>query len=297
MQFKHLQTFMAVASTFSLTRAGERLHLSQSSVTEQVQALELDLGTALFDRSRRRLALTAAGVRLLDYASAILVLSDEARTAVLEKTDKVGGRVVIGAIDSLCLEKLPALLLKYCSDFPDVQLMLRPGKTVELHGSLKAGVLDVYFTFGGAINEPGLRSETLGKEPIVLVGPPNHRLFGRDRVPLEELAKEPFLVTVSGCPMRDAFERAFAATGSDRPRIVGEFASIAAMRSLVEASAGCALLPRAAVQDALASGKVVPLAWDGAQDTPVAMTWRKRRSIPTALHRFLDTARVSFAPS
>ena len=93
---------MAVANTLSLTRAGEMLHLAQSSVTEQIQALELDLGTTLFDRARRRLMLTAAGIRLLDYAEAILALSDEAHAVVPEQPGKVAGRVVIGGIDSLC---------------------------------------------------------------------------------------------------------------------------------------------------------------------------------------------------
>jgi DNA-binding transcriptional LysR family regulator len=295
MQLKHLRTFIAVASTLSLTRAGEKLNLAQSSVTEQIQTLELDLGAPLFDRSRRRLALTAAGLRLLDYASSILALSDEARAAVLDQTGKVVGRIAIGAIDSLCLERLPALLRDYCTAFPDVQVALRPGKTVELHGNLKAGLLDVYFTFGDAVDEPGLRSEKLGKEPIVLIGPPNHRLAGRSHIAVEELAQEPFLVTMPGCPMRDALDRAFATKRANRVRVVGEFTSIAAMRSLVEMGAGCALVPRAAVEDALANGRVVSLSWDGTQDTPVAMTWRKQRVLPKALCQFLDTARLKLA--
>jgi DNA-binding transcriptional LysR family regulator len=79
MQLKHLRTFVAVASTHNLTRAGEKLHRAQSSVTEQIQSLESDLGTALFDRSRRKWLLTPAGTRLLEYAIATIALSDEAR--------------------------------------------------------------------------------------------------------------------------------------------------------------------------------------------------------------------------
>jgi DNA-binding transcriptional LysR family regulator len=192
------------------------------------------------------------------------------------------------------LERLPSLLLKYCSDFPDVQVALRSGKTTDLHGSLKAGLLDVYFTFGDPVEEPGLRCEHVGTEPIVLIGPSNHRLAGQRRIPLGEFAKERFLVTVTGCPMRDAFERAFA-NHADRPRIVGEFTSISAMRSLVEAGAGCALLPRTAAEDALASRRVAALAWPAEQNTAVAMKWRRQRSMPSALHHFLDTARHTLA--
>lgn len=294
MHLKHLRTFVMVADTLNLTRAAEKLRLSQSSVTEQIQALESDIGTTLFDRSKRKWALTPAGARLLDYASSIISLSDEARGAALDEARKVGGRVAIGGIESLCIERLPALLLKYCSDFPDVQVTLRSGKTVDLHGNLKAGQIDVYFTFGDLPEEPGLRNENVAAEPIVLVGPANRRLADRRGVTLDELAKEDFLVTIPGCPVRAAFEKAFARQ-ANRPRIVGEFASIAAMRSLAEAGAGCALLPASAAASTLAAGSVVALAWPAQQHMPIAMRWRQQRSTPSALRHFLEAARRSFA--
>src|SRR5882757_7280417 len=84
MQLRHLKTFAAVASTLNITRAGEKVHLAQSSVTEQIQSLEADLGAPLFDRSRHRLRLTEAGRRLLEYAGDLLSLADEARSAVAD---------------------------------------------------------------------------------------------------------------------------------------------------------------------------------------------------------------------
>src|SRR5580704_15270267 len=153
MQLKHLRTFVCVASTLNLTRAGEKLHLSQSSVTEQIQSLESDLGTPLFDRAGRRWTLTEAGTRLLDYATAIIALNEEARSATLGETASVTGRISIGGIETLCSERLPRLLLGYCADFPNVAVTLRAGKTADLHGSLKSGLLDVYFTFGDPFEE------------------------------------------------------------------------------------------------------------------------------------------------
>jgi len=294
MQLKHLRTFVAVASTLNLTRAGEKLHLAQSSVTEQIQSLETDLGATLFDRSKRKWVLTPAGERLLEYAIAIIALNEEARGAALDETREVSGRVVVGGIESLCAERLPALLLKYCVDFPAVRVTLRAGKTVDLHGSLKSGLLDVYFTFGDSPEEPGLRSEHVATERIVLVGPPDHRLAGRRRVTVHELARESFLVTMTGCPVRAAFETAFAQRAK-RPRIIAEFASIAAMRGLVEEGGGCALLPASAAREALAAGKVVALAWPAQPDMPVSMRWRQQRLAPSALRHFLQVARESLA--
>jgi DNA-binding transcriptional LysR family regulator len=294
MQLKHLRTFVAVAHTLNLTRAGEKLHLAQSSVTEQIRSLEADLGTTLFDRSNRKWALTPAGRRLLEYASAIIALSEEARGAALDETSKVSGRVVVGGIETLCAHRLPALLLKYCADFPAVRVTLRAGKTVDLHGSLKSGELDVYFTFGDALQEQGLRSEHVATEPIILVGPPNHRFSGRRRVTVDDLAQEGFLVTIAGCPVRTAFEKVFA-QHPKRPRIIAEFASIAAMRSLVCEGGGCALLPASAAREALVAGKVVPLAWPAQQNMAVAMRWRQQRVVPSALHHFLQVARTGLA--
>jgi DNA-binding transcriptional LysR family regulator len=294
MQLKHLRTFVAVSDTLNLTRAGAKLHLAQSSVTEQIQALESDLGARLFDRSKRKWALTAAGERLLEYAGAIITLSEEARGAVSADMREVTGRLVVGGIETLCAERLPALVQTYCADFPAVRVMLRAGKTVDLHGNLKSGLVDVYFTFGDAVDEAGVRSETVATERIVLVAPRDHRLSGSRRVALGDLAHEGFLVTVTGCPVRAAFEQAFAQHGA-RPRILAEFASIAAMRSLVEGGGGCALLPASAAREALAAGKVVPLAWPAPPDMPVSMRWRQQRTPPSALRHFLDLARARLA--
>jgi DNA-binding transcriptional LysR family regulator len=294
MQLKHLRTFVAVAGLLNVTRASEKLHLAQSSVTEQIQSLEADLGITLFDRSKRKWALTPAGERFLEYAGAIIALSEEARGAAFDDAHRVSGRVAIGGIESLCAERLPAILLKYCKDFPAVRVTLRAGKTFDLHGSLKSGLLDVYFTFGDSPEEPGLRTERVATEPIVLVGPPKHRLSGRHRVTVDELAREGFLVTIVGCPVRTAFEKAFA-QHAERPRIIAEFASIAAMRSIVEEGEGCALLPASAARAALAAGKVVALGWPGQLDMPVSMRWRQQHIAPSALRHFLQAARESFA--
>lgn len=91
MQLRYLKTFTAVAEALNFTRAAERVHLSQLSVTEQIQALEADLGVQLFDRSRRRLTLTPAGQRLLGYAAELINLTDEAYSAVGSTSATISG--------------------------------------------------------------------------------------------------------------------------------------------------------------------------------------------------------------
>jgi len=113
MQLKHLKTFLAVASTLSFTRAGQKVHLAQSSVTEQIQALEEDLGVALFDRAQRRLELTDAGAQLVAYAEALLSLAADARAAVAGHGGALVGRLAVGALETLCGHWLAPLLADF----------------------------------------------------------------------------------------------------------------------------------------------------------------------------------------
>src|SRR5579859_7508076 len=109
MQPRHLRTFVAAASTLSFTRAAEKVHLVQSSVTEQIRSLETELGAPLFDRTGRKLRLTDAGRRLLDYADRLLELDREARRAVASVAGG-GGQLSLGALETLSARWLSAPL-------------------------------------------------------------------------------------------------------------------------------------------------------------------------------------------
>jgi DNA-binding transcriptional LysR family regulator len=293
MQFRHLKTFVAVASTLNVTRAAERIHLAQSSVTEQIQALEADLGTELFDRSRRRLRLTEAGRRLLDFAGDLLALADEARSAVADAAGLTAGTFTIGALETLCASRLPPLLATFRNEHPAVRLQLKVAGSGELRSGVRSGVMDVCFAFGAGPFEPDLQHEHVAEEGLIVIAPPGHRLAGRRVVQSEDLADEPFLVTETGCVYRQMFESAFPAGSAGRPHVAGEFSSIAAIRRLVETGVGCALVPRLVASDA--DGRVVALPWGGGPESvPISMIWRRQRVQPPVLRHFLDAARQSF---
>jgi len=290
MQLRHLRTFLAVASTLNVTRASEQVHLAQSSVTEQIQALEADLGALLFDRSRRGLKLTPAGQRLLAYASGLLSLADEARSAVADASGSVTGRLTIGGLETLCAARLPTLLAEFHQRFPKVQLSLRSADSGQLRGGVRSGELDVCFFFGDAVVTPDIRSEQVAQERLVVIAPRNHRLVGRTAIEPDDLTDDAFLVTQAGCVYRRMFEEAFASTLPDCPKLVGEFASIRAILGLVEAGLGCALVPQLVVSETDMGVATFP--WIGRNPaTPITMMWRRRRAQPPALRLFLETAR------
>ncbi|RUL79639.1 LysR family transcriptional regulator [Dyella choica] len=291
MQLRYLKTFIAVATTLNFTRAAERVHLAQSSVTEQIQALEADLGAMLLDRSNRQLRLTAAGQQLLEYAQALLDLADEARAAVADAAKLPRGRLTIGGLETLCATRLSPLLAHFAQAHPSIELQLKASGSGELRNALRSAAMDVCFAFSTLDEGEELQSEIIGSERLVIIVPPGHRLARATEVGPGDIAKEPFLVTEQGCVYRHMFDTAFSA---QRPRIAAEVASLAAIRSLVEAGMGCALLPEVAL--AGSNSAVHRLTWHGDMQTvPVMMVWRHRRVQPPALKLFLDEARASFA--
>jgi DNA-binding transcriptional LysR family regulator len=296
MHFRQLRTFLSVATTLSFTKSAAQLHLAQSSVTEQIQSLESDLGVQLFDRAQRKLALTAAGQRLVEHAKQILALTNEARAAVAEAANAAVGELAVGGLDTLCAEWLPAILSRYETQCPDVQVLLRTGNSAELRHGLMEGTLDVRFSFSSASTDTELSSIEVGREPLVIILPMDHPLSRQRSLTAEDFLDEKFLVTQSGCIYRRMFDDAFATSHPHRPRIVGELAGLSAVCAMVQAGVGCAIVPRLAASRALEDGLVAAVPWIGAEATvPITVSWNRRQSARPALKRFIDTARERFA--
>lgn len=294
MQLRHLKTFVAVASDLNITRAAERIHLAQSSVSEQMQALEADLNAALFDRTGRKLKLTGAGQRLLDHAQELLARAEEARAAVAAAANMTTGTLAIGGLETLCASYLPPLLAHFGTEHPTVQLQLKSAGSGELRSGLKSGALDVSFAFGEPPDVPELKHEVVAEEELVVALPAGHRLAGQIAASAEDLHDEPFLVTEQGCVYRQMFETGFTQNGM-RPRIAVELGSIAAIRKLVAEGAGCALIPRVAAE--AGDRRIVALPWTGDHSpVPVTMIWHGRRSKRPAVRLFLEAARRHFKP-
>src|SRR5262245_28513989 len=121
MELRQLTTFRTLARTRSFTRTAAELDYVQSNVSAQIRALEGELGVRLFDRLGRRVVLTEAGHRLLDYAERVLTLVDEAR-AVVGEDDEVAGTITVGAPESLCTYRLPPVLREVRARHPRLRV-------------------------------------------------------------------------------------------------------------------------------------------------------------------------------
>jgi DNA-binding transcriptional LysR family regulator len=286
MELRNLYTFKIVAEVKGFTKAAELLSYAQSSVTAQIQALEEELHTKLFDRLGKKVVLTAAGEKLLSYASRMLELHDEAIQAIT--SDIVpAGTLTIGAPESLATFRLPAIIQEYTSLFPQVKIILRPGLCWELRSMARSGEMDVVFLLEPEVTEQDLHIETLVIENMVIVAPPAHPLAQKTTVQTPELKGETFLHTEPGCSYRTLFEKHLNSHGIF-PGDDLEFWSIEAIKHCVMSGLGLSFLPLITVEKEIAEGKLKSLTWDDTHcRVATQMAYHKKKWISPALKEFL----------
>jgi DNA-binding transcriptional LysR family regulator len=284
MDLKRLKTFVRVARTLNFSEAARQIHRTQSSVTEQIQALEADLGVPLFDRSNRKLALTDGGACLLDYADRLIRLADEARAAVLAAAGSACRTLEVDGIETLAAAFLPDVVARMAATHPDIAVRVTVAQTSTLHAQVKDGTLDAALFFGTRPHDGDVQCGVIAHAPLMLIVPPGHRLAARASAGHDDVAHERFLVTAPGCAYRRMFEAAFRSRVDGEPVIAGQSDSVAAIVRMVERGLGCAIVPR--MVPALADARVAIVPWHGEGATvPVSLAWRARASSAmTALH-------------
>ncbi len=292
MELRQLQTFREVTRTLSFTRTAATLNYAQSSVSAQIQALEEELGVALFDRLGRRIVLTGAGQRLLHYADKILALADEAKLAVPGNEEPMGV-LTIGAPETLCTYRLPAVVEAYRRRYPKVNIIFRPdSNSADWDGMLSEGLVDAVLTLSEPYQTRTIVMEQLGREPIIVAARADHRLNGVQQIAPEELRAETLLHTESGCCYREAFERVLR-LAAVTPANVLEFHSVEAIKQCALTGMGIAVLPRVVIQHELAAGRLVALQIVGAKfNMMTQLVWHKDKWISPALAAFLSMTRT-----
>jgi len=235
-----LHIFRTVAEQGGITRAAAKLNRVQSNVTTRVKQLEERLGTALFTRQGRKLALSAEGRLLLAYADALLRLSAEAQAAVASRRPQ--GVFKLGTLESTAAARLPPVLARYHLANPDVQIELVTGTSGALVSRLHAFEIEAAFV-AEPFNGDGLETLHVFDEELVLISP-----RGADAVKAPgDIQGRAVIAFPAGCSYRRRLEEWL---GRDRagPNRVMEFASYHAIVACVSAGAGIAVVPRSVLQ-------------------------------------------------
>ena len=194
MELRHLRYFLAVAEELNFTRAAKRLNIAQPPLTQQIKALENELGVLLFDRSYR-IALTDAGKVLQTEATRIISDVRSAVILVKQAARGAGGRVRVGFTESASFNPVvTSAIRRYRVRFPEIEISLEERQTVGLAEALHDGRIDVAFIRPPLAGGRGLAVTLLEKEDMVIAVPRAHPLATRKTIKLGELRDETFIL-------------------------------------------------------------------------------------------------------
>jgi DNA-binding transcriptional LysR family regulator len=244
MELRHLRYFVVVAEEQNVTRAAERLHLSQPPLSRQIRDLEDELGVELFRRTAKSLALTEAGKVFLAEARAVLLRADQAVDAARAAAKNCQGHLRVGYAPSLTARFLPDALRAFGKDFPGVHVALHDLSTEECRQRLAARKLDLALTIEptGAAKNGLVFEKIIAHEVFCAVGS-SHPLARKRSVRLKDLASEPFVVYAEDdYPEYVAWVRKVCRAAGFRPNIVGEYDGATGLITAVESGRGLALV-------------------------------------------------------
>ena len=245
MELRHLRYFVETARRLHFTKAARALGISQPPLTQQIQALEREIGVALFDRSARRVALTEAGRSFLADAEAILEHVKFATADAARVGQGRAGRLRVGFTESASFNPVvTGVLRRFRTAYPDIDLELRERQTTRLASDIVADELDLAFVRPPLLTGADLAIEILASERLLAALPSDHALAGRRQLRLVDLAAERFISypRLSGRGLSDEILDAFLNKGYS-PAVVQETPQLSSTVNLVAAGLGIAVVP------------------------------------------------------
>jgi DNA-binding transcriptional LysR family regulator len=284
MELRHLRYFLAVAEAANFTKAAEVLGIGQPPLSQQVKALETELGVELFRRTARGAELTLAGQVFADEARRVLDNAEHAARAARRAARGETGHLRVGFTGTAAFnEHVSALLRRFREAFPDAELTLQEATSGVLLDGIEAGQLDV------AIVRPERRVSDIvlqrewHDEPLLVALPVDHRLVARKRIALAELADERFVQVPrdAGGTLFDDIVVACSAAGF-KPRLVQSAPQMSSAVTLVAAGLGISIVPKAVTQVRVAGVVYRPLVARGLR---ARLALASRRDDPSAVVR------------
>jgi LysR family nitrogen assimilation transcriptional regulator len=259
MELRQLRYFLAIAEHGTFSKAASKVFVAQSALSHQLAQLEDELGARLFERSRRGVELTEAGVVFHTYATSILRQVEDAASSVAGLTDSPAGKVVFGIPHSASHALALPLLKAVREELPKVQLELTEELTGNLTRQLLAGSLHMAILFDDGTLEDFI-SEPLVSEKMSLI----YRSEAVDKkaqasISFREALAKPLILPAQPHGVRPLIEQQAARAGLLAPNVVADISSISILRTSLLAGLGCTILPVMPLKAELDSGALVAL--------------------------------------
>jgi DNA-binding transcriptional LysR family regulator len=291
-ELRHLRYFVAVADELSFSRAAERLQIAQPPLSQQIQALEAELGVQLFNRKKRPIHLTEAGQALLEEARSTLANLEQA----IHKTQRIHqgelDHLTVGFTSSMANGVLPNILRTFRQHYPETNLILREASSGSQIQGLRDHQTDIIFAYRtpALIEANDLEVTLLSEETLVAVLPQHHPLTTQSTISLIDLADKEFVM-----PLRSVVSGlseqiyALCAQAGFVPQVAQEAIFMVTILGLVAGEMGISILP-SSVQNLRREGVTYRQIQEEAIANPLTIVWRQGHLSPI-LQQFIDIAR------
>lgn len=281
MNIYHLKSFYAISCEGSISRAAVKLHVSQPTISAQMQALEQSLGVRLFDRTGQGIRLTDSGETLLRYTQQILDLIDEAELSVRRHSLLQSGRLRLVASSLPGNYLLPPLMARFKNDHPGIELFLRIENSrraaeLVLSGEAELGAV------GQIESTSGLDVALIEEDELACIASPSHPLRDERGLSAADVARFPLLMREPGSGTRAVTEQIFRENGVPAAalNIQLELAGAEAIRLALKAGGALAVLSRLSAADQLRLGELVELDCPALRvSRPISMISRAGQSL------------------
>ena len=288
MDLRTLRYFVTVAEELNITRAAEKLHMSQPPLSAQIRGLEKELDTELFIRGSRQLVLTETGQLLYRRAKEILNLSDKASSEVLSMGKGMSGTISIGLVEGMAPDIAAEWFAGFLGEYPNIRLRILDGSTDDLLEKLRGGLISLA-VITAPCDHSLLHSFCVGEERMAALMSKDHPLAKRKEkeIRISDLAGENLIVP-SRKALIETIYKWFASSGTE-PKIVCEMDSYLDAAALAGRMVGISIYPRTAYipNDSLVfkeiAGKNKKLEY--------LFVWLKGHPLPTIEQRFIDYVR------
>lgn len=298
MDLWQLHILCKVIELKSFSKAGKTIHLSQPTVSAHIKDLEDHFGCRLIDRLSKEAVPTKAGELLYHYACKILLLRDEAETALLEFQEKIKGDLVIGGSTIPGGYILPRIISAFKQEFPEVKIYLAVGDTEKIVKDILSGVLEIGIV-GAEIEEKMILQEKLIEDKMRLVVSSDHQWAKQNQVSIHKLLKEPFIIREPGSGTRRSIALSLTRKGRrlDEFNIVSQMGSTEAVKQGIKNNAGISILSTVAVSDELKTGSLTALSINGLDlKRYFYLTRHKYRTLSPTGRTFIDFLEKKTSP-
>ena len=281
-----LRIFQAVAQSRSFTRAAGLVHLTQPGISKHIRQMEQYYGVPLFDRTGKKVTLTAPGEILLEATQEIMSVIEAAELRIDDLKGLRGGKLRLGASFPVGVYLLPGVLATFRKRYPAVDVKL----DISLSEVIEARVLANELDLGLVTYEPHdsrLLAKTFMTDKLVVILPPNHKWTAKKRLQPEDLSAETFVVAARGAGTRAVVEERLQAMGIVLKNVL-EFGNLEGVKHAVEAGLGISVQARSVVRREISAGslRALPLARMDPR-IPYLYICHKNRYLPHAAREFL----------